>query len=357
MTSYSDAGVNISAGDQASRTAYEYAKKTFSARENLIGTPLIMDGGFAGAIDMGEYLLINCCDGVGTKIDIALETGIIEGLGYDLLAMTADDAICTGAEIISITNTIDTASIQPQEIECMMKSLSNACIQERVIIPGGEIAELGNTLSKTIWNSSAVGIVEKEKFITGNDVQPGDHIITLKEKGFRSNGFSLVRYILEKQGISFQDEYSSGKTWADILLTPSQIYHSALLNILGRYGQDRVVNIHGIVHITGGGIPGNLNRILKQKKLGARLDNLFPPCKAMHTLQEIGGVEDRELYTTWNAGNGMMILCDPACSEVILSTLEKLDLEAQKAGEVNTSGEITIQNKGFYQVESMLAFQ
>lgn len=356
MATYSDSGVDISAGDRSSRIAYEYAKKTFPCRENMMGSPLIMDGGFAGAVDMGDFLMLNCCDGVGTKIDIALETGNFNGLGYDLLAMTVDDAICTGAEVLSITNTIDTNKVNPEEVESMMKSLSQACIEQKVIIPGGEIAELGATLNKTIWNSSAVGIVEKEKFITGENVQAGDEIIALQETGFRSNGFSLIRYILKENNIDFSDLFDKENTWGQVLLTPSKIYHAGLLSLLGRFGQQRSHDIHGIVHVTGGGIPGNLFRILKDKNLGAELNNLFPMTSAMQQLQKMGNVEDQEAYKTWNGGNGMLLICNPTETEGILTSLTKQDIVAQKAGTVNHSGSITLHNKGFWKNEEILTF-
>ncbi len=356
MATYKDSGVDISKGDRASQSAYHYAKKTFSSRKGLKGTPLIQDGGFAGAIDMGEYYMLNCCDGVGTKIDIAIETQNFTGLGFDLLAMTVDDAICSGSEVISITNTFDTNSVNPDEIEEMMKSLCNACIQEKVVIPGGEIAELGNTLNKTIWNSSAVGIVEKEKFITGENIEEGDHVIALQETGFRSNGFSLIRHILKEKNISFHDAYDEKNTWGEMLLTPSKIYHAGLLNILGRFDEKRKIDVKGIVHVTGGGLAGNFFRILKSKKLGASLPNIFPMPEIMNILQKLGNVTDEEAYKTWNGGNGMLIVCGKNESEELLQLLKKENISAQLAGKINTSGKIEHGNFGAFSDEKMITF-
>jgi phosphoribosylformylglycinamidine cyclo-ligase len=348
MATYADSGVDISAGDKASRIAYNYAKSTFSSRDGLKGTPLIQDGGFAGAIDMGDYLMINCCDGVGTKIDISFETQNFAGLGHDLLAMTADDAICVGAEVISITNTIDTNKVDPNEIEPMMKSLAEICIAEKVLIPGGEIAELGKTLTKSIWNSSATGIVEKNKFITGENIEAGNAVISLQEFGFRSNGFSLVRHILKENNINFSDIYADEKTWGEVLLKPSILYHGALLNILGRFGQERKIDVKGIVHVTGGGLAGNFFRILKDKKLGANLPNIFPMTPAMNTLQKLGNVEDREAYKTWNSGNGMLLICEQNDAEKLVELLKDQNLSAQIAGEIIDSPVITHKNCGAF---------
>ncbi len=351
MSTYSDAGVNISEGDKASEVAYAYAKKTFSSRNGMIGAPLVMDGGFTGALDMGDYYLINNCDGVGTKIDIALETQNFSGLGYDLLAMVADDAICVGSEIISITNTFDTEKVNAHEISEMMKSLSEACIQQKIVIPGGEIAELGNTLRGTIWNASATGIVEKHKFITGEAIELGDVVIALQETGFRANGFSLVRYILKNAGISYSDMFSDSKTWGEVLLTPCTLFHSSLLSVLGRFGEPSMATMKGAVHITGGGLAGNFFRLLKKKGLGADLPNIFSMPEAMRKLQALGNVSDKEAYKTWNGGNGMLLVCSPSQAELIISLLRGQGITAQIAGSITDSGVIRHANFGHFAKE------
>ena len=259
MATYKDSGVDISAGEKASKSAYECAKNTFSARDGMFGAPVKLDGGFAGALDFGDFYTILNCDGVGTKIDIALETGEFSGLGDDLLAMTADDAICVGAEVISITNTFDTNSVNAEEISAMMKSLEKACIKQNITISGGEIAELGKTLNKTIWNSTAMGVVEKEKFLTGDKIQAGDVVISLKENGFRSNGFSLARYVLSENNIKYSDKFSEKTTWGEELLTPCTIFHNAVLDLMGRFREEKKVQINGCVHVTGGGLAGNFS--------------------------------------------------------------------------------------------------
>lgn len=357
MATYQDAGVNISEGDKASESAYSWAKKTFSSRHGCVGSALIMDGGFAGALDMGEYYLINNCDGVGTKIDIALETKNFSGIGYDLLAMVADDAICTGSEVISITNTFDTEKVNAEEISKMMESLSNACIQEKVVIPGGEIAELGNTLKGTIWNASATGIVEKTKFITGEDIKAGNTVIALKENGFRANGFSLIRYILKNANILYSDIFENQKTWGEELLTPCTLFHGAILNIIGRFQQSPQAKINGMVHITGGGLAGNFFRLLKKKGLGAYLPDIFPMTNAMKKLQEIGNVSDKEAYKTWNGGNGMLLVCETKESETILDMLQKNNITACIAGVITTDSKIIHRNFGFFKEEEFLIWE
>ena len=226
MATYKQAGVDISLGDKCSAIAYSAAKSTFSARKGLIGKPVILEGGFSGALDFGNFYLVQNCDGVGSKIQIADALRKYDTLGYDLLAMVADDAICVGAETVSITNTIDTSKVSAKVIEGLMKGLKKACKEQKVVIPGGEIAELPDMMKGNSWNATALGIVEKKKFITGKNVKPGDKIIGLGSRGFRSNGFSLIRHILKKKfGTNWAKRKMTGKkSWGEAALTPSLIY-------------------------------------------------------------------------------------------------------------------------------------
>ncbi|MCK4311960.1 MAG: phosphoribosylformylglycinamidine cyclo-ligase [Candidatus Cloacimonetes bacterium] len=345
MDDYKNAGVDIKAGDRASKIAYEYAKSTFSSRKGMIGEPVIDEGSYAGLIDMGEFYLVQCDDGVGTKIEIAERIGKYNTLGYDLLAMVADDAVCLGAETISISNTIDTNKIDAKVIEGLMKGLAKACIEQKVIIPGGEIAEVGKSVNGNIWNATAVGILEKDKLITGSDIKPEDKVIALKEKGFRSNGFSLIRYIIEKEFGKdvYLKESPFGKTWGEMLLEPSKIYSAELLKILGRFGEKRKVEIKGISHITGGGIAKNFKRIIKNKKVGTDIHDLFEPSEMVKEIQKIGNVTEQEAYKTWNMGNGMMLVVAPSDVD---SVLDNINIEAKIVGEITENDFIEIQTKG-----------
>ncbi|MBD3328253.1 phosphoribosylformylglycinamidine cyclo-ligase, partial [Candidatus Peregrinibacteria bacterium] len=344
MTTYKKSGVDIKAGDSASKIAYSEAKKTFESRKGLFGKPVKMDGGFAGALDFGDFYLIQNCDGVGSKIAVADAVKKYDTLGYDLLAMVTDDAVCVGAETISITNTVDTEKVSAEVIGEMMKGLRKACIEQKIVIPGGEIAELPGLVKGNSWNSTAVGIVEKSKFITGKNVKPGDKIIGLKSAGFRSNGFSLVRHILEKNlGKSwFKKSYKGKRSWGEQVLTPSKIYSAALLEILGRYKKERKVDVKAVVHVTGGGIPGNIVRILNGK--GARVDNLPEPHEMMLKLMEMGQVSDKEAYKVWNMGVGMILISSEF--EQIRSILSKNGVDSLVIGEVTGQTGIHLTSRG-----------
>jgi phosphoribosylformylglycinamidine cyclo-ligase len=355
---YSASGVNITLGDRASALAFAAARRTFSARKNLIGAPdEKLKGSFAGAVKLTDQMqLVTCTDGVGTKMAVAHALKKYGTLGYDLLAMVADDAICVGAETISLVNTIDTPKVDLKMTADLMQGLERACREQQVTIVGGEIAELGNMLNTPIWNATAVGIVEREKFITGNKVRAGDAIVALREKGFRSNGFSLVRKILNDcfGAEWFSKKYNRLLTWGEAVLKPSKIYSAFLLELIGRYGQKPRAPIHGLAHITGGGIPGNLPRCLP-KGLGAELDNLFPPSDLILKIQELGKVPDAEAYEVWNMGNGMLIVTPEP--ERILNEAKKWKIEARVAGKVLRGKKIEIISRGVSRDGEKLKFK
>ena len=353
MSTYEESGVNISEGDKASRIAYTAAKATFAGRKGMIGEPVMQDGGFAGLIDMGDFYLVQNDDGIGTKEIIAEAIGKYDTLGYDLLAMVIDDAACVGAEVITCSNTMDVKKVISEKVEKLMEGFKNACLSHNVVIPGGEIAELNTMVNHNLWNATSVGVVEKHKVITGEKIKIGDKIIALRSDGFRSNGFSLVRHILEKaygenaymHPYAADDnsilEHTVDKSWGAKVLTPSKIYYSFIMDLHGRFKQQGKVDLHGVVHITGGGISGNVPRILKDGQ-GANFDNLFPPHEMMTRLQEMGGVSDEEAYKVWNMGNGMMLIVDQKDVDTIIERAGEFGIEAQVAGVVNDSGEVTL---------------
>lgn len=347
--SYASAGVNVKIGDAASKVAYQNAKTTFPSRKGLIGEPFTLNGGFTGALDMGDYLLIQNDDGVGTKMEIAERTNRYETLGQDLVCMVADDAVCVGAETISITNTFDIPQVNPTVIKILTAGLAKACSQEKIVIPGGEIAELGSALNRMVWNATAVGIVKKEKFITGENIKAGSIIVGLQGRVIRSNGTSLARKICETAfGEDWHNTpFNQSTTWGEILLTPSKIFHRLLLNtILGDFTSARQYAVHGIAHITGGGVPGNLPRILPDG-LGADLPNLHPPHEAVKQLQTLGNIDEAECYRTWHCGTAMMLVCDSDQAESICATLNQADKEvaAQVIGIVTSQPEIKIKSQ------------
>ncbi len=347
---YTLSGVNISEGDHASEKAYSNAKTTFPVRKGKKGEPFALDGGFTGALDMGDYLLVQNDDGTGTKTEIAERMSKYDTIGEDLACMVLDDAICVGAEVISLTNTFDVSQIDISVIDQMTQGLARVCAREQVVILGGEIAEVGTAVHRIVWNATAVGIVKKEKFITGKEIQKGQKIVGLRGRVLRSNGISLARKICEMQfgPLWHKAEWKNGISWGEILLTPSKIFHRLLLDtILGDFETPRIFPISGVIHITGGGIPGNVPRLFSDPKMGARFFNLHDPHDAVRDLQKLGDIDEEECYQTWNCGTALMIVCYEEIAEKICTALRKADNEcdAKIVGEITKTGTIEMSSR------------
>lgn len=354
---YAAAGVNIVEGDASSKIAGKFAATTFAARKNKIGKAVKLAGGFAGILDFGKYYLITGDDGVGTKIEVAERLGKFDTLGADLLAMVADDAVCLGAEVVSITNTLDARKLDRKIVGQLLRGLAKSCREQKIVIAGGELAEVGKAVNGLVWNATAIGIVAKNRVILGDKIRAGDAIISLKENGLRSNGFSLARKILaDKFGKNWHAKKpappQSGpfglkagvgtKKWGELLLTPSQIYHAAILELVGRFSEKRKIDVRGICHVTGGGIVGNLPRILRSKKLGAKFTNLWGAPKFVDELIRIGKVSKNEAREVWNLGNGMLVVVAQKDVAKSLKILAKNKIKARVAGEITNSGKIEI---------------
>jgi phosphoribosylformylglycinamidine cyclo-ligase len=339
MTTYKQAGVDIEAGDAASKAAYTAAKNTFASREGMIGAPVTKDGGYAGMLDMGDFYLVQNDDGVGTKVLIANKIEKYDTLGYDLLCMVVDDAVCLGAEVVSITNTLDVARVDAGITEQLMQGLQEACNLQKVVIPGGEIAEVPDLSKGLIWNATAVGIVGKDKVIDGSAIKPGHTILALPAEGFRSNGLTLTRYVLD---VAFGpnwpfNKFDDEQTWGEAVLTPSIIYHDAILNIIGRYGQEAKAKVTGISHITGGGLHGNLSRILTGATINWTKDKVPP---VMLEVQKLGDVSDEEAFKTWNMGMAMLIVTPEP--EKVTELFADQGITAYNVGEVTDGDEIVL---------------
>jgi len=342
MATYKESGVDIDLGDKCSAIAYSAAKSTFKGRKGMMAEPVVDEGGFTGMMDMGDYFLVQNDDGVGTKMAVAEKIKKFDTLGYDLVAMVADDAACIGAECISVSNTIDVNKLDEKIVTEMMKGLEKAALENNIIVPGGEIAELGDALNGYVWNATAVGIVEKHKVIRGTNIKPGDKIIGIDSNGFRSNGMSLVRYVLkQKFGENWAfEKYDDTKTWGEAVLAPSIICCSAIMDLHGRYKQKSIAEIKGVVNVTGGGIPGNIVRVLKKSNVGARLNNLPETPDMMKKLIEFGKVPLADAYRTWNMGVGMILISNDV--DIVQEAFKKRGITTWVIGEVTEGNKVEI---------------
>lgn len=351
MAKHNQSGVDIDLGNLCSQIAYGWAKRTFTNRPPGTGNPLMtQDGGFSNIMDFQGIKIGISSDGIGTKIELAERTGIYDTLGFDLMAMVADDLVANGIETVNLSNILDVDYLDSEIVDQLMKGLYEAAGHARVTVTGGEIAELGSRISgygermHFNWCATGIGILPPgSSIIDGRTIQSGDPILALKSRGFRSNGFSLVRHIMQKYlGAEWHNApFEGDQSWGKVLLTPSLIYTPLIVSLL-----KEKMDLRGIAHITGGGIPDNLARVLKARKLGSYLDNLFEPLPAMLKIQHMDQISEEQAYRLWNMGNGMVLVVNPDQKKAILEMITDQGFHAQECGRVINIPEIVIDSKG-----------
>ncbi len=351
MTFKPNSGIDIDLGNQCSRIAYNWAKKSFTHREPGTGNPLISaDGGFSNLMDFNGVKIGVSSDGIGTKIELAERTGIYNTIGFDLVAMVADDLAANGIEIVNLSNILDVDYLDAEIVDQLMEGLYEAVKFASITVTGGEIAELGSRIGgygdrmHFNWCSTGIGILPYGKeLINGKNIKSGDVVIALKSRGFRSNGFSLLRKIMEN---SFGPDwhkvsYINNTSWGEILLTHSLIYSPLITKLVKQN-----IKLNGIVHVTGGGLADNLSRILKINQVGAILDDIFEPLPVMKKIQELGQVSEEQAYQLWNMGNGMLIILGQDQLQAALAKIKQNNYQAHMCGRIIDNFTITIETKG-----------
>ncbi|XP_031131208.1 phosphoribosylformylglycinamidine cyclo-ligase, chloroplastic/mitochondrial-like [Ipomoea triloba] len=290
---YKDAGVDIDAGSELVR---RIAKMT----------PGI--GGFGGLFPLGDSYLVAGTDGVGTKLKLAFETGIHETIGIDLVAMSVNDIVTSGAKPLFFLDYFATSKLDVDLAEKVIKGIVDGCKQSDCALLGGETAEMPDFYANGEYDLSgfAVGIVKKDSVIDGKNIVPGDVLIGLPSSGVHSNGFSLVRRVITQSGLSLKDQLpGSPITLGEALMAPTVIYVKQVLDIISKGG------VKGVAHITGGGFTDNIPRVFP-KGLGAIIHNdswVVPPL--FKWIQEAGKIEDAEMRRTFNMGIGMVLVVSP----------------------------------------------
>ena len=354
-SAYRMAGVDVAAGDRAVDLMREAVASTHRP-EVLAGF-----GGFGGAFALPpgrrDPVLVASTDGVGTKTAIAAALGRYATIGSDLVAMTADDVVCTGAEPIALLDYIAVGRLDPDVVAEIVGGVAAGCREAGCSLVGGETAEHPGLMAPDGFDLAAtcIGVVERDELIDGSAVRPGDAIVGLAASGLHSNGFALVRSILERWDVPYDRPYqeqlrrSLGDAAADaaiaaepahglaalgdVLLAPTRIYARPVLAAratLRLSGDD----LHGLAHVTGGGLPGNVPRALPAT-LGARLDPArWPVPSIMRLVGALGGLDDAELRATFNGGLGMVAVVDPRAAEATVEAFAAQGLAAWPVGEV-----------------------
>lgn len=341
---YRDAGVDIDAGNLSVKLIKDSVKATY--RPEVLGDL----GGFGGLFAMStkykEPVLVSGTDGVGTKLRLAFILDKHDTIGQDAVAMCVNDILVQGAEPLFFLDYLAVGKLEPEQVADVVKGVANACKESGCALIGGETAEMAGFYAEGEYDIAgfAVGAVEKSKIITSEKVKAGDVILGLPSSGVHSNGYSLVRKIVfDVKGFK-GDEYIDelGKTIGEELLTPTRLYPKSCLPLIEKF------DIHGMVHVTGGGYYENIPRALPED-MGAEIDaTSWPVPPIFNLLEEWGNVDWHEMYRTFNMGIGMIIIASADEAEKIKADLQARNEAVYEIGKVTQGSHEVIVKGGVF---------
>ncbi|MEU7979055.1 phosphoribosylformylglycinamidine cyclo-ligase [Micromonospora sp. NPDC049081] len=331
--SYADAGVSIEAGDRAVELLKSKVRET--RRPEVMGDL----GGFAGLfrLDTKKYknpILASSTDGVGTKLVIAQQLDIHDTIGIDLVAMVVDDLVACGAEPLFLLDYIATGEVVPDRVAEIGAGIADGCRYAGCALLGGETAEHPGVLRPDEYDVSAtgVGVVEESEILSPDRVEVGDVVIAMRSSGLHSNGYSLVRHVLLGAGRMrldvVIDDFGRQRTLGEELLTPTKIYAQDCLKLITE------AEVRSIAHVTGGGIPGNLVRVLPEHVDAVVNRATWKPQPIFDLIQSKGRIEDPEMESTFNMGIGMFAIVSAEDADRALATLAGRGVDAWQAGEI-----------------------
>ncbi|MET8678299.1 phosphoribosylformylglycinamidine cyclo-ligase [Streptomyces sp. NPDC004647] len=335
-SSYAAAGVDIEAGDRAVELMKEWVKK--ATRPEAIGGI----GGFAGLFDASALkryerpLLASATDGVGTKVDIARQLGVYDSIGHDLVGMVVDDLVVCGAEPLFMTDYICVGKVYPERVAQIVKGIAEGCVLAGCALVGGETAEHPGLLGPDDFDvaGAGTGVVEADRVLGADRIRTGDAVIAMASSGLHSNGYSLVRHVVfDRAGWALDREIPEfGRTLGEELLEPTKIYSLDCLALT------RTTDVHAFSHITGGGLAGNLARVVPDH-LHATVDrSTWTPGPVFDLVGKAGQVERFELEKTLNMGVGMVAVVPQESVDVALATLADRGVDAWVAGRITERG-------------------
>jgi phosphoribosylformylglycinamidine cyclo-ligase len=328
---YREAGVDVEAGRSFVQKIRGLVNST--RRPEVLGGL----GGFSGLFQLPsgyqEPVLVSGTDGVGTKLKLAHQCDRHDTVGIDLVAMCVNDVLTCGAEPLFFLDYLATGKLNPEQLTQVVSGISDGCRQAGCALLGGETAEMPGFYQPGEYDLAGfcVGIVEKSRILDGSQVQTGDIAIGLASQGLHSNGFSLVRKVLEVTGHSLTDspETLGGKTLQEELLTPTRIYVRSVLDAL-----QAGLEIHGMAHITGGGLPENLPRCLSTDQSIEVSPTAWPVPPIFTWIEQQGGIERQEMFNTFNMGIGYVLLVSPIDADATLSWLQQNGMQSWIIGTV-----------------------
>ncbi len=338
---YKDAGVDLDVYAESMSRLPRLMHRTFSPRV------IPSDGGFAGlfrldfsgklfARNYQDPVLVSGTDGVGTKLKIAQQTGRHETVGIDLVGMCVNDLLCTGAEPLFFLDYVAMGRDDPARLEKIVQGISDGCVAGDMALLGGETAIMPDLYKDDDYDLAgfAVGVVERKRLIDGSLIGEGDVVLGFASAGLHSNGFSLVRKVIADAGLAWDDkpEVFDGRSLADVCLTPTRIYTNAVRSILSHYRVKQI--LHGLAHITGGGLQENLDRILP-KNVNAVIDPAaWPVPDIFQWLQQTGDIETAEMRRVFNQGIGMAAVVSEFYAPTIAAKLTGHGIACHTIGKV-----------------------
>ena len=330
MKAYQKAGVDLAAADEAVELLKPLAKRTLRP-EVLSGL-----GGFGGLFELNQSkyknpVLVSGTDGVGTKLKLAFELDSHETIGIDLVAMCVNDILVQGAEPLFFLDYLACGKLFPQKVEAVVKGISEGCLQSGCALLGGETAEMPGMYKTAEYDLAgfAVGAVEREKLIDGSKIEAGNVLLGLASSGVHSNGFSLVHRILAENSQSLNSNLpGTAETIGEALLTPTRIYVKSILKLL------EVVDVRGMSHITGGGLPGNVPRMLPENTVAEIDKSAWPDLPIFSFLRKESGLPDEELFPVFNMGIGFVICVPESAEKIAKEILEKNGETVYRIGQI-----------------------
>jgi len=338
---YKDAGVNLDVYEESMARLPRLLHRTHTPRV------LPLEGGFAGLFQLDfanplfarhyeDPVLVSCTDGVGTKLKVATAAGVNNTVGIDLVAMSVNDALCCGAEPLFFLDYVAMSHDDPTLLEQIVEGISAGCIESDCALLGGETAIMPDLYARGDYDLAGfcVGVVERKRIIDGRAITPGDQLIGIASSGLHSNGYSLVRKIVfEIAGHKVDDHVEElGTTVGRALLTPTRIYTRAVRQLLTNYRVKSVV--HGIAHITGGGLHENLERILPPDTQAVIEPESWAVPPVFTWLQRLGEVEAAEMARVFNMGLGLVLVVSPYYASSIRHQLADCGLESFLIGKI-----------------------
>lgn len=325
---YSDAGVSIDKGDALVERIKPFAKKTL--RDGVLAGI----GGFGAMFEIAKKynnpVLVSGTDGVGTKLKLAFELNLHNTIGIDLVAMSVNDILVQGAEPLFFLDYFACGKLDVDTATDVVKGITDGCIVSGCSLIGGETAEMPGMYADGEYDLAgfAVGVVDKDKIVDGSKLTEGDIIIGLESSGFHSNGYSLVRKLIKNSNLNLSDRFAPNVTWGEAILKPTQLYVKPVLDILAG------CEVHGMSHITGGGITGNLPRIFPEHLSCEVSLSKLPKTNLFEWAQNISNLDNMQMLETFNCGIGFVVIVNQQSVNAVESICAKHGIKTYTLGQM-----------------------